>query len=91
MYTVTNQSILMSNNPELWTYTARSIADPKTGLPFMEEDLYMHSRFLGYSMGIKSMAFIPCIIGFVVFFILIAVYGRISTAKTKETNKTIEV
>ncbi len=38
----------------------------------------MHSRFLGYSMWIKSMAFIPCLVGFVVFFITIATYGRIS-------------
>jgi flagellar biosynthesis/type III secretory pathway M-ring protein FliF/YscJ len=37
----------------------------------------MHSRYLGYSMWIKSMAFIPSVVGFLVFFLLVAVYGRI--------------
>ena len=55
------------------------------------EDMYMHSRFLGYSMLIKSMAFIPCIFGFVIFFLILAVYGRISAAKSNAANKTIEV
>lgn len=53
--------------------------------------MYMHSRFLGYSMLIKSMAFIPCIFGFVIFFLILAVYGRISAAKSNAANKTIEV
>ncbi len=38
----------------------------------------MHSRYLGYSMGTKSMAFIPCVVGFAVFFVLVAAYGRIN-------------
>ena len=100
----------MTNDPTLWSYAARSVADSQTGLPLMEgtkpsktnlksiqfflifpEDMYMHSRFLGYSMLIKSMAFIPCVFGFVIFFILVAVYGRISAAKSNAANKTIEV
>ena len=100
----------MTNDPDNWSYAARSVADSQTGLPLMEgtkspqksfksinttlnfaEDMYMHSRFLGYSMLIKSMAFIPCVFGFVIFFILVAVYGRISAAKSNAANKTIEV
>ena len=38
----------------------------------------MHSRFMNYSMGIKSVAFIPSIVCFIVFFTLILVYGRIT-------------
>ena len=38
----------------------------------------MHSRFMNYSMGIKSAAFIPSIVCFIVFFTLILVYGRIT-------------
>ena len=38
----------------------------------------MHSRFMNYSMGIKSVAFIPSIVCFVVFFTTIIVYGRIT-------------
>ena len=46
------------------------------------EDLYMHSRFMNYSMGIKSVAFIPSIVCFVVFFTLIIVYGRITPERS---------
>ena len=42
------------------------------------EDLYMHSRYMGYTMWIKSTAFIPCVMGFITFFTLIGIYGRIS-------------
>ena len=42
----------------------------------------MHSRFMNYSMGIKSVAFIPSIVCFVVFFTTIIVYGRITTERT---------
>ena len=38
----------------------------------------MHSRFMGYPMSVKSMAFIPCIVGFITFLTLIALYGRVS-------------
>ena len=38
----------------------------------------MHSRFVSYSMGIKSIAFIPSILCFIVFFTLIIVYGRMT-------------
>lgn len=42
------------------------------------DDMSMHSRYLGYSMWIKSVAFTPCIVFFFLFFTLIAVYGRIN-------------
>ena len=36
VYTVINESILVTNDPDLWSYSARSAANPQTGLPFME-------------------------------------------------------
>ena len=42
----------------------------------------MHSRFMNYSMGIKSAAFIPSIVCFLVFFTLILVYGRITPERS---------
>lgn len=36
VFTVTNETILMTEDPDLWTLQARSRANPKTGLPFME-------------------------------------------------------
>ena len=55
------------------------------------EDMYMNSRFLGYSMWIKSTAFIPCVCGFIVFITISATYGRIKGPKSTADNKTIEV
>ena len=51
----------------------------------------MNSRFLGYSMWIKSTAFIPCVCGFIVFITISATYGRIKGPKSTADNKTIEV
>ena len=48
----------------------------------------MHSRFMNYSMGIKSIAFIPSIVCFIVFFTLIIVYGRISPEGTNPVTGT---
>ena len=31
-----NESILMTNDSKLWTYRARSVANPETGLPYMD-------------------------------------------------------
>ena len=36
VYTVINESILMTNDPDNWSYKARSEADSQTGLPLME-------------------------------------------------------
>ena len=36
VYTVINESILMTNDPDNWSYAARSVADSQTGLPLME-------------------------------------------------------
>ena len=50
----------------------------------------MHSRYMGYSMYIKSMAFIPTIIGFITFLSLIALYGRVSKeAQMNAANATV--
>ena len=46
----------------------------------------MHSRFVSYSMAIKSAAFIPSIVCFVVFFTLILVYGRIKPERSSSSN-----
>ncbi len=48
------------------------------------DDLIMHSRYLGLSMATKSMAFIPCIVGFLVFFVLVGAYGRIHREESSD-------
>ena len=46
-------------------------------------------RFMGYSIVIKSTAFIPCVLGFILFFTFVAVYGRLKQVQEHpEANKT---
>ena len=40
VYTVTNETILVTGDPESWTYRARSMPNPETGLPYMEGTAY---------------------------------------------------
>lgn len=55
---------------------------------FSTEDTGMHSRYLGYSMSIKSTAFLPCLMGFISFAVLIAFYGRIELHGGKDGKET---
>jgi hypothetical protein len=40
---------------------------------------------MGYSIVIKATAFIPCVVGFVLFFTFVAVYGRLKQVNNDET------
>ncbi|XP_040571427.1 transmembrane protein 117 [Lepeophtheirus salmonis] len=90
VYTVTNTTILAAGDKSLWTYEARSQINSHTQLPYMDDDLYMNSRYMGYSMAIKAFAFIPCVLGFILFFALIGVYGRIKRENIPTQPKIVE-
>ena len=45
------------------------------------DDLRMNSRYLGYTLSSKSTAFIPSIIGMILFILLIVCYGRYPASK----------
>ena len=36
----------------------------------------MNSKYLGFSLGVKSLAFVPTIVAFIVFALLVWFYGR---------------
>lgn len=109
VFTVTNQTILQTNDPQDWSYEARALINSETGLPFINgrvymnfswtsinlcillEDLSMYSTFMAYSMGIKSIAFLPCILGFVTFFVLVGVYGRISDTSSLNNRRKVDL
>ncbi|KAK3876282.1 hypothetical protein Pcinc_018936 [Petrolisthes cinctipes] len=76
VYTVEDSDFVNTNNASAWTFEARSKINNLTGTPFIEEDMFMYSRYMGYSMGIKCTAFIPNILGCVMFFTLVTLYGR---------------
>lgn len=55
-------------NRTLWTYLHRqNLMNPRTNESFMEGDLLMNSRYLGYPLSVKSMAFLPSLLGFLMF------------------------
>jgi hypothetical protein len=51
------------------------------------EYITLTPRFMGYSIVIKSTAFIPCVIGFILFFTLIAVYGRLKNVRAEHADQ----
>ncbi|XP_019748937.1 transmembrane protein 117 [Hippocampus comes] len=50
--------------------------DPSTNRPYMEQDLSLHSRYIGASMQIKCLAFIPSVLAFLSFGFFIWLLGR---------------
>ena len=77
VYTVDDKNLLATGNQTLWTYAVRASAfDPSTNRTYIEGDLKVNSRYLGYPAYVKSMAFLPCAAGFILFFTLIYQYGR---------------
>ena len=74
--TVSDKRILQTKNASLWTWDARNRIDEKTGKAYYEEDMVMNSRYMGYPLSAKWTAFIPSVIGMILFVTLITLYGR---------------
>ncbi|XP_070200013.1 transmembrane protein 117-like isoform X2 [Littorina saxatilis] len=60
-----------------FAYRNATVADNTTGQRYIELDNIMNARYNGYSVGLKAIAFVPCICVFITFFIFIGVYGRL--------------
>lgn len=77
VYTVTDLKVLATGNASMWTYEYRvNHIDPRTNRSLLEGDMSMNSRYLGYPLSVKGMAFVPSLIGFAMFGILTYLYGR---------------
>ena len=64
VYTVLDADLLSTRNQTLWNYTTRSSQlNPDTNQTFIESDLVINSRYLGYPAFIKAMAFLPIAAG----------------------------
>ena len=52
----------------------------------------MYSKYCNYPMAYKALAFIPSVSGFIMFFSLIAIYGRIQTPNLNSNeNETVQL
>jgi hypothetical protein len=64
VYTVLDESLLATDNRSLWDYSTRaSHINPLTNTTFIESDLVVNTRYLGYPAFIKGMSFLPIAAG----------------------------
>jgi len=77
IYTVQDDYSLENFNETQTTYEFRNTnISPDTNQTFISGDTHMNTKYLNYALGVKSIAFIPSIIAFIVFGILIWQFGR---------------
>ncbi|KFM69867.1 Transmembrane protein 117, partial [Stegodyphus mimosarum] len=77
VFSIPDVYLLATKNYSQWTYEIRSTQiDPLTNKTLLEGDISMNSRYLGYPLSVKGMAFMPSLIGFAMFGILTYLYGR---------------
>ncbi|CAL1267183.1 unnamed protein product [Larinioides sclopetarius] len=77
VFSIPDTGLLVTSNKSLWTYEIRNtVIDPNTNKTLLEGDISMNSRYLGYPLSVKGMAFMPSLIGFAMFGILTYLYGR---------------
>ena len=50
--------------------------NPETNQTYLAGDTHMNTKYLNFSLGVKSIAFLPSIIAFIVFGVLIWSFGR---------------
>ncbi|XP_049268716.1 transmembrane protein 117 isoform X1 [Rhipicephalus sanguineus] len=75
--TVVNYATLATGNRTLWTLEYRlNQLNPATNRSLAEEDILMNSRYLGYPLSVKGLAFLPSLLGFAMFGVLTYLYGR---------------
>lgn len=64
-------------NNSIRTYDWRwSHINPKTNRTYGEDDHRMNSKYKGYSLGLKAMAFVPSLLCFCVFGYLLWLFGK---------------
>ncbi|CAL1540115.1 unnamed protein product [Lymnaea stagnalis] len=77
IYTVLDAYSLAYANKTTLTFSYRnSTVNPETGDLYVLGDTRMNARYNGYALGLKGLAFIPSLAVFLVFVMMIAIYGR---------------
>ncbi|XP_075212838.1 uncharacterized protein LOC142319439 isoform X2 [Lycorma delicatula] len=84
--TVNDQELLQTGNRSLWTWENRCKINETTKLPYSANDIVMNSRYLGYPMELKIIAFIPSGIGMILFISIIVLHGRFPNSQSNPSN-----
>ncbi|XP_061495881.1 transmembrane protein 117 isoform X2 [Rhineura floridana] len=77
IYTVEDSESLKDlNRTKLsWEWRSNNI-NPLTNRTYAEGDMFLHSRYIGTSLDVKCLAFIPCLLAFALFGFFIWFFGR---------------
>ncbi|XP_017744455.1 PREDICTED: transmembrane protein 117 isoform X3 [Rhinopithecus bieti] len=77
IYTVKDSESLKDLNRTKLSWEWRSNhTNPRTNKTYVEGDMFLHSRFIGASLDVKCLAFVPSLIAFVWFGFFIWFFGR---------------
>ncbi|XP_038636374.1 transmembrane protein 117 isoform X2 [Scyliorhinus canicula] len=77
VYTVEDSESLKDLNRSTLSWEWRSTnINPLTNRTYAQDDLFLHSRFIGARLGVKCLAFIPSILAFILFAFFIWFFGR---------------
>ncbi|XP_075407963.1 transmembrane protein 117 isoform X2 [Tenrec ecaudatus] len=77
IYTVKDSESLKDLNRTKLSWEWRSNhTDPHTNKTYVEGDMFLHSRYIGASLDVKCLAFVPSLIAFVWFGFFIWFFGR---------------
>lgn len=94
IFTVEEPHTLGDFNRSTLTYKWRSSnVDPLTNRSYVHRDMFLHSRYVGASLDIKCLAFIPSLAAFVLFGFFIWLLGRFQDSETfpeSQVDKTYE-
>uniref|UniRef100_A0A4W4H055 Transmembrane protein 117 n=2 Tax=Electrophorus electricus TaxID=8005 RepID=A0A4W4H055_ELEEL len=74
-----------------WDWRSSNI-DPYTNLTYVQRDMFLHSRYVGASLDVKCLAFIPSLAAFALFGFFIWLFGRFQDSETfpESQDKTYE-
>ncbi|XP_078075859.1 transmembrane protein 117 isoform X1 [Mustelus asterias] len=85
VYTVEDSESLKDLNKSSlnWEWRSTNI-NPLTNRTYAQDDLFLHSRFIGARLGVKCLAFIPSILAFILFGFFIWFFGRFQKSELIE-------
>ncbi|XP_061106804.1 transmembrane protein 117 isoform X1 [Conger conger] len=77
IYTVEEPDTLSQFNRSTLTWEWRSSnLDPQTNQTYVQRDMFLHSRFVGTSLEVKCLAFVPSLAAFTLFGFFVWLLGR---------------
>lgn len=83
IFTVEEPETLVEFNRSTLTYEWRSTnVDPRSNLTYVQRDMFLHSRYVGASLDVKCLAFVPSLAAFVLFGFFIWLLGRFQKSET---------